>query len=88
VKKRGAIIEFIDVDFFNHSADDFLAAVIGYLLNTIVSVQALWMASAFSILPLSRLFTLSAHMGGVGFSCFMLGRWIRSFFREIKLEKQ
>jgi len=36
VKKRGAILEFIDVDFFNRSADEFLAAVFGYLLNTIV----------------------------------------------------
>jgi hypothetical protein len=35
-KKRGAILEFIDVDFFNRSADEFLAAVFGYLLNTIV----------------------------------------------------
>ncbi len=39
VKKRGAILEFIDVDFFNRSADEFLAAVFGYLLNTYTACQ-------------------------------------------------
>jgi len=47
VKKRGAIIEFIDVDFFNHSADDFLAAVFGYLLNIIVFSASLVVGSCF-----------------------------------------
>ena len=36
VKNCGAILEFIGVDFFNRSADEFLAAVFGCLLNTIV----------------------------------------------------
>jgi len=38
VKKCGAILEleFIYVDFFNRSADEFLAAIFGYLPNTIV----------------------------------------------------
>ncbi len=36
VKKRGTIFKFVDVDFFNRGADEFLAAIFGCLPNTIV----------------------------------------------------
>ena len=41
VKKCGAILEFIDVDFFDHDACEFLAAIFGCLPNTIVSSASL-----------------------------------------------
>jgi hypothetical protein len=36
VKERGTIFKFVDVDFFDRGADEFLAAIFGCLLNTIV----------------------------------------------------
>jgi hypothetical protein len=36
VKERGTIFKFVDVDFFNRGADEFLAAIFGCLPNTIV----------------------------------------------------
>ena len=47
VKKRGAILEIIDIDFFNRSSDDFLAALFDYLLNIIVFSASLVVGFCF-----------------------------------------
>jgi hypothetical protein len=56
VKEGGTIFKFVDVDFFDRGADEFLAAVFGCLPNTIVfSMSLVDGFGFFSILPPLRL---------------------------------
>ncbi len=56
VKKCGAILELVDVDFFNHSTDEFLATVFGCLPDTIVFSTSLVHGFGFFQFYHSRIF--------------------------------
>ena len=56
VKKCGTILEFIDVDFFNRSTDEFLATVFGCLPETIVFSTSLVHGFGFFQFHHSRIF--------------------------------
>ncbi len=56
VEECGTILEFVDVDFFNRSTDEFLAAVFGWLPKTIVFSTSLVHGFGFFQFRHSRIF--------------------------------